>query len=214
MIRQAKRTLRGWKHEFLAVWNRLNGFHRIVIGIGLSIVLVYEAQSQGLNPLEEKVSELRNQMETKGIPQRVVAPKDDDETQGNLLHKESMLSRVRRLEADVKKAEEQTGLKLAASDADANAAIVELATEFGLRVCDNRAGEATGTFYEMQGGFESIYRFFQSIEQAPYLWNLADVSIRLAAAEHNRQPGELINASSQLILRFTLQFHSYSGGQS
>jgi preprotein translocase subunit SecD len=201
------RLLRGWHQEFMRGWLRLTGFHRMVLGLLLSLGLIYAVQTKRLDPLKKKVDALRQELQDQSVPVVVGTAEQDAQVQASLRKAETYDEQIKVLQRSVRAAEKTTHLRLDASQAEARAWVVECATKNGLRICENRAVER-GSFFEMQGRFESVYRLLGALDQAPFIWRVHELAIALEGLDQKKGE-ELVNVPPLLRLRFILQLQTY-----
>jgi len=218
MKREIQRALQGWKNEFVTFWKRFNAFQRIVISIVLAMVLVYAARVNLLDPLRQEVEKVRKTLSDKDVPALVPPPEKDDEIQQDLLRVENFEKSIEREGAERIKAEAKTSYRLNAGPADAQAALISLATRSGLRVHENRPVEVekqgliphAAFACELRGSlFTSISRFLTAFSSEPYLWELDQISLELL----DQKSTAPVSGSYQppvLSLRFLLRFYIYS----
>jgi hypothetical protein len=216
MIRALRRALREWKQEFLTVWLRLTAFHRIVLGIVLGMLLVYGARSSVLDPLQQELDDIRNNLEAKGVPAHVPRPEDDDDVQQETLRAENLQRSIDERLAELVTAEAGTRFDLSATHSDAEATLLALANRHGLRVQENRAMEAdkTGTVpaslsaYVLHGSFHALFAFLEAFPDEPLLWELRDIEIETGAAATATAGLQ----TPMLSFRFRLRLARYRGG--
>lgn len=215
MMRVIRRALRQWKREFSVFWGRFTAFHRIVIGMLLAMAIVFGARSRLLDPLEQTLAAERKALADKSVPARVPLPEQDEVIAEETLRAENLQRSIENLTGELAHLEAASHFRLDASKADANAALLALASQRGLHVLKNTTvepspdgGVATvASRYELAGRFGGIYGFLDDMQRQPLLWQLRDVSIALL----NEQDA-LSGGTPTLVLRFTLILHLYRGG--
>lgn len=216
MMRIVRRALRQWKREFLAFWGRFTAFHRIVMGIMLAMGIVFVARTRVLDPLESELEGLRKELSEKSIPSRIPEPEQDETVQEERLREESLVRSLENHEAALAETEAASLLRLDASWADANALLLDLASQHKLRLKKTPA-ESPGdgpvptaaSACELEGSYAAIYAFLDRMQREPLLWELRDVSIELLKST-DAFGGSV---SPLLALRFTLVQHLYGGGR-
>lgn len=223
MKRELQRNLRGWRAEFASFWKRFNAFQRIVIGIVLAMTLVYGARVRLLDPLSGELETARAALAERGVPGRVPPADRDDETQQALLRAENMAQSLAEELLELEAFKSGTRYRLEAGPADAQAALVELATRAGLRVQENRAapaGEAAGGregfpaaafTWELRGSFEAVSKFISAFPLEPYLWEIDRLALVLLEEGAPVSPRRSETPAPVLSLRFIMRFFLYEG---
>lgn len=209
MIRMMRRTLRGWKREFLLYWAKLTAFYRIVLGILLAMGLVAYGRSRFLDPRERELGDLQKTLERRSIPVQVHTPDTDPDLAEDRIRLENLQSSVENRRNELRAVEEATRFRLDARPADAAARLLALVNRNGLRVHANRPLEppeglplpAVLTAYEIRGSYEGILAFLKDVAAEPLLWEIRDLLL-LAPAE---------STVTSLQLSFTLHFTPYPG---
>lgn len=216
MMRIVRRALRQWKREFLAFWGRFTAFHRIVMGIVLAMSIVFVVRTRVLDPLESELVGLQKELSDHSIPSRIPEPDQDETVQEERLREESLSRSLKTHEAALAETVAASLLRLDASWADANALLLDLASQHKLRLKktpaespDDGPVPTAASACELEGNYAAIYAFLVRVQQEPLLWELRDVSIELLKStdEHGGPVSPL------LALRFTLVQHLYGGGQ-
>ncbi len=217
MKRELQRAVQGWKKEFVMFWGRFNAFQRIVIGILLAMVLVYAARVKLLDPMRREVEKVHKTLEDEGVPAVIPTPERDDEIQQDLLRIENFEENIKEEAAEKGRAEAQTSYRLNAGPADAQAALIALATKSGLRVHENRSVEVetqtrvphAAFACELRGAlFTSIFRFLNAFSSEPYLWELDQISLELLDQKSTASVSGVYQPPV-LSLRFLLRFYIY-----
>lgn len=215
MMRPLRRAMRQWGREFLTFWGRFTAFHRIVIGIILAMGIVFGARSHLLDPRDRELAAKRKVLADKGIPAYVPSPELDEDVQKETLRAENLRRSLENRVAVLTEAEAVSDYRLTAGKADANAALLALASRHGLHVLKNTEAPepvaasvpVTASAYELAGTYPAIYSFLDDVQREPLLWRFRDLSLMLSNGSEGTRA-----AAPVLVLRFTLVMHVYRGG--
>jgi hypothetical protein len=209
MIRMIRRTLRGWKREFLQYWTKLSAFYRIVLGIILAMVFVAGGRSRFLDPRMRELDDVFETLQRRNVPEHVPTPETDPELEGDRIRLENLRESVEIRREELRAVEAVSPFRLDTRPADASTRLLALLNRNGLRVISNHAVTPPATLtlpaaltaFEIRGSYEGILTFLHEFANEPLLWELRDFLLQ-APAE---------SGSGSLHLSFTLHFTPYPG---
>lgn len=227
ILGQIKRTIKGWAEEINKVWNRFNTFHRVVLGICLSMVLVYAVRVKYLDPMQEELLETYKEMDDSDIPANVPAVDNDEDIQelqlrienltkssehwsqqmNNALNQRPQIYRTNLSEviSEFELLIDQSELKLRNRNQANSDDNIKQQNQIEQQTSNNFPLNILKYRYELEGSFKYVYSFLEKASTFSYPACLS--SIKIVTANNLEGISYMQGEDPQITLSFYLELY-------